>query len=65
MKEKIFEVKLWVVFWLIAGILNYWIYVILLNKGNEAKHVWVLNTIFCFCMFIISGVELLILRNKE
>lgn len=65
MKNKIFEAKLWVVFWLIAGIVNYLTYVDLLNKGDEDKHVWVIFTIFCFCMFIISGVELVILRNKK
>ena len=65
MKDKIFEAKLWVVFWFIAGVLTYWGYVYLLTKGDEIKHIWLFETILCVCMFIIKGVELVILRNRD
>ena len=65
MKNKIFEAKLWVVFWLIAGVCNYLIYMEVFANVNKLSYPWLLNTIFCFCMFIISGVELVILRNKD
>jgi heme/copper-type cytochrome/quinol oxidase subunit 4 len=65
MKDKIFGVALMFIFWLIAGIVNYICYVHLLNKGDENKHFFVMFTILCFCMFIINGVELVILNNKD
>ena len=65
MKDKTSGVALQFIFWLIAGILNYRGYVHLLNEGEEAKHFFAMFTVVSFCMFIISGVELIILRSKD
>ena len=64
MKEKIIETKTFLLFWLILAVHFFAIY----SKWYLNTHFtnfWLLFSIFSFCMFIIYGVKLEILRNKE
>lgn len=63
MKDKIIETKSFLIMWLIFGAHFFAVY----SKwylDNEYTNLWLLCTIFSFCMFIIHGVKLEILRNK-
>ena len=63
MKHKIIETKLFLIMWLMLGVHFFAVY----SKwylDNKYTNFWLLCTIFSFCMFIIYGVKLEILRNK-
>lgn len=64
--NKIKETKIVVIFCLIFGVFNFCIFVYdLENDKDWLTYGWLLWTILSFCMFIIHGVKLEILRNKE
>jgi len=64
MKHKIIETKLLAVVYLIYGALNLLIYTEFFGNDNKYPGLWLLSTVIGFCMFIIQGVKLEILRNK-
>lgn len=64
MKDKIIETKIALVFFFIGGVVNLLIYTEIFGNDNEYPGLWLLNTVINFCMFIIQGVKLEILKNK-
>lgn len=64
MKDKIIETKIAVIIYLMIGALNLLIYTETFGNDNKYPGIWLLNTVMWFCMFIIQGVKLEILRNK-
>lgn len=64
MKSEIIKTKIVVVFCLIIGAFSLLIYTETFGNKNTYPGIWLLNTVMAFCMFIIQGVKLVILRNK-
>lgn len=65
MKIKIKDTKFWTVLWLVIAIMNYFIFCYDLEMDKDwMTYGWLLWTILSFCMFIIHGVKLEIVRNK-
>lgn len=62
MKGKIAETKFRAVVFLIFGVVNLLIYTEIFGNHDKYSGLWLLNTVFNFCMFIIQGVKLEILR---
>lgn len=64
--EKIKSTKLIVSLCLLLGILNFLIFAYdLENDKDWMTYGWLLCTIFGFCMFIIYGIKLEILRENK
>lgn len=64
--ENIKSTKFWTIFWLVVAIQNYFVFCYdLENDKDWMTYGWLLWTILSFCMFIIQGVKLEILRNKN
>jgi len=66
MREKIIETKALLIYWLVLAIHFFTIYSKwYLTNAAKPGNFWLLFSIFSFCMFIIQGVKLEILRNKK
>ena len=65
MKDKTTGTKITLILYLISGIANFSIFCYdLENDKDWLTYGWLLWTILAFCMFIIQGVKLEVLRNK-
>lgn len=64
MREKIITTKVWLIFSLLGGILNLLVYTESFGNHNNYPEFWLIGAILYFCMVIILGVKLEILRNK-
>lgn len=66
MKDKIINTKIFVIFWLVCGVLNFGVFAYDLEKDKDwLTYGWLLYAIVSFCMFIVYGVKLEILRNER
>ena len=66
MKNKIKGTKFWVIFYLVMAIINYSLLCYDLERDKDLlTYGWLLYTIILFCMFIVYGVKLEILRNND
>ena len=63
MKNKIKNTKFWIIVWATLAIWGFSMSLYLSSK--ELKYWWILYCAFSLCMFVIHGVKLEILRNKE
>lgn len=64
MKEKIIETKFILILYLVSAILNFLMYRECFGNHNQYPTLWLVISIVGFCMFIIYGVKIEILRNK-
>lgn len=64
--ENIRNTKFYVIFWLITAFMNYGAFCYDLEKDKDwMTYGWLLYSIVSFCMFIIYGIKLEILRNQK
>lgn len=64
MRDKIIGTKISLLFSLLGGILNLLVYTESFGNHNNYPEFWLISVILYFCMVIILGVKLEILRNK-